>query len=128
MTDRESLNEFFIPTRIDQPGQVGDVIARDSLDELAAPGFQNEGVNGETVGLDLYFPNIGIIERDTDGATINVEQTEDFDEDQVVFVSRVNQRIQSNDSRSIVGRTIRGHGFIQDDDNFWLNASGGSGD
>ncbi|MEM9217598.1 MAG: hypothetical protein AAGD25_25070 [Cyanobacteria bacterium P01_F01_bin.150] len=122
VTDRESLNDFFIPTRIEQPGHVGDVISRGSLDALAAPGFQNQGVNGETVGVDLYFPNIGITERDDDGNTINVQQTEDFDQDQIVFMSRINQRIQANDARSTVGRTIRGQGFIQDDDNFWVNA------
>ncbi|HEY9607376.1 MAG TPA: hypothetical protein V6C85_37675 [Allocoleopsis sp.] len=124
VTDRNSINpQFFLPTRINQFGQSGDVISPETLESLAQPGFQNVGANGQVVGLDLYFPNLGTIPGNSDGTRPTIARKEDIETTLLLGVSRVRQILVANSTEAAIGRTIRGTGFIIDDDNMLLNTA-----
>ncbi|MCP2727460.1 hypothetical protein [Limnofasciculus baicalensis] len=124
VTDRNSIDPvYFIPTRIDQFGNIGDAISPETLAILAQPGFQNRGVNGEVVGLDLYFPNLGATPGNTQGNRSTISRSENIDTSLLLGYSRVRQILKANDTESVLGRTIRGTGVIIGDDNTLLNGA-----
>ena len=124
VTDRNSLDPvYFIPTRIDQLGNIGDAISPETLAILSKPGFQNRGANGEVVGLDLYFPNLGATPGNTQSNRSTISRSENIDTSLLLGYSRVRQILKANDTESVLGRTIRGTGIIIGDDNTLLNGA-----
>lgn len=122
VTDRNSLDpKFFIPTRINQLGNVGDVISPETLKILSQPGFQNVGANNQVVGLDLYFPNLGATPGNTQSTQSTISRKEDIETTPLLGFSRVRQILKANDNQAVMGRTIRGTGFILGDKNTLLN-------
>lgn len=122
VTDRNSIDpKTFLPTRINQFGNVGDVISPATLDILAQPGFQNIGANGQVVGLDLYFPNLGATPGNSQGTQPTIARREEIETTPLVGLSRIRQILKANATEAVIGRTIRGTGFIIGDDNILLN-------
>ena len=124
VTDRNSIDpKLFFPTRINQFGKTGDVVSPETLAILAQPGFQNVGANGQVVGLDLYFPNLGTTPGNSDSTRTTIARREDIETTQLLGFSRVRQILRANSTEAALGRTIRGTGFIIGDDNLLLNTS-----
>ncbi|MEM6446316.1 MAG: hypothetical protein AAF704_07090 [Cyanobacteria bacterium P01_D01_bin.123] len=115
--------DFLFPTRIEQPGNVGDVISPETLEILKQPGFQNEGVNGEVVGLDLFFPNVGSLPATDASRQARVERTERIKFSPALTFSRVRQVVKANHESAALGRTIHGFTGILGDRNFTTNAA-----
>ncbi|MGB5963888.1 MAG: hypothetical protein WBG73_24850, partial [Coleofasciculaceae cyanobacterium] len=122
VTDRASIDpKFFVPTRINQVGNVGDVISPETLNILAQPGFQNVGANNQVVGLDLYFPNVGATPGNSQSNQSTISRKEDIETTPLLGFSRVRQILKANDNEAVIGRTIRGTGLILGDKNTLLN-------
>ncbi|MEO1134032.1 MAG: hypothetical protein AAFX40_15180, partial [Cyanobacteria bacterium J06639_1] len=122
VVDPESIDpDFLFPARIEQPGSLGDVISPETLEILRLPGFQNEGVNGEVVGLDLLFPNVGALPNpEQTGA---VDRREQNDVLPSLTFSRVRQVVKANHESAELGRTIHGFTGIFGDREFGLNSA-----
>ncbi|MEO0852670.1 MAG: hypothetical protein AAFY15_04105, partial [Cyanobacteria bacterium J06648_11] len=122
VVDPESIDpDFLFPARIEQPGSLGDVISPETLEILRLPGFQNEGVNGEVVGLDLLFPNVGAIPNPE--LTGEVDRREQINVLPALTFSRVRQVVKANNESAKVGRTIHGFTGIIGDREFGLNSA-----
>lgn len=122
-TDRDSINpEFLIPTRIVQTSKVGDVLTPESLAVMKLPGFQM-GANGQKVGVDLYFPNVGIVSDEDRAGETAITRKESFGYSPTVTYSRVRQIVRANDKEAVLGLTIRGWTGIVDDENILLNSA-----
>jgi hypothetical protein len=122
-TDRNSINpEFLIPTRIVQTSKVGDILTPESLAVMKLPGFQM-GANGQKVGVDLYFPNVGVISDEDRVGGISINRQESFSYTPTATYSRVKQIVRANDKEAVLGLTIRGWTGIIDDDNILLNSA-----
>lgn len=123
VTDRDSIDpDLFVPTRIVQSSNMGEVVTAESLAVMELPGFQT-GANGQEVGLDLYFPNSGTTPGNTQGNQLFYERKEEIDNTQLGLYSQVRQIVKANDSKAVIGRTIRGFGLIADNDNLLLNSA-----
>jgi hypothetical protein len=121
--DRDSIDsDFLVPTRITQTANVGDVMTPESLAVMTLPGFQM-GANGQKVGINNYFPNVGALPGNSKGTDYFYVREEDIENTPVGFYSRVRQIVRANDQEAVIGRTVRGIGFIVDDDNFLLNSA-----
>jgi hypothetical protein len=123
VVDRNSIDKrFFVPTRITQTGNVGDVVTPESLAAIKQEGFQG-GANGQQIGLDLYFPNAGAVPDDSQGKKVFYVREEKNQDTQVGLYSTVRQIIRANDKKAVIGRTIRGFGFLVDDENRLVNSA-----
>ncbi|MGD1911591.1 MAG: hypothetical protein ACFB2X_12230 [Rivularia sp. (in: cyanobacteria)] len=123
VTDRDSIvPDFFVATRIVQTSNMGEIVTAESLAVMELPGFQT-GANGQEVGLDLYFPNSGATPGNTQGNQLFYERKEEIDNTQLGLYSQVRQIVKANDSKAVIGRTIRGFGLIADNDNLFLNSA-----
>lgn len=123
VTDRDSIDpDLFVPTRIVQTANMGEVVTPESLAVMELPGFQT-GANGQEVGLDLYFPNSGATPGNTQGNQLFYEREEEIDNTQLGLYSQVRQIVKANDRKAVIGRTIRGFGLIADNDNLLLNSA-----
>ncbi|MDZ8223579.1 hypothetical protein [Nostoc sp. ChiVER01] len=123
VTDKNSIDpNFFVPTRIVQTANVGDVVTPESLAVMSLPGFQM-GANGQKFGVDFYFPNAGTLPGNTQGNTPFYTRKENIDNTPATFYSTVRQVVRANDKKAVIGRTIRGYGFILNDDNTLLNSA-----
>lgn len=121
ITDKTSLDpKFLFPTRIFQPGTVGEAVSPETLSILSQPGFQGGG-HDKQVGIDLYFPNIGALPGNTQTDETSVIRSESIETTPVMTVSRVRQIIKANHNRAVLGRTIRGFPFMPNDQNRGLN-------
>ncbi|MUG98037.1 hypothetical protein F7734_39295 [Scytonema sp. UIC 10036] len=120
-TDRNSVDpDTLIPTNIFQASQVGKVVTPESLAAIKEPGFQT-GVNNEGIGVDLFFPNAGSTPGNNQGNKILVTREELSENTPVAIYSRVRQIVKLNDREAVLGRTVRGFGFILNDENTLLN-------
>ncbi|GAX36129.1 hypothetical protein [Nodularia sp. NIES-3585] len=122
VTDRNSIDpDFFVPTRINQTSNVGDIVTPESLAVMRLPGFQRGG-NGQEIGLDLYFPNSGALPGNSIGDTPFFTREENNRNTPTGFYSTVRQVVRANSDKAVIGRTIRGYGLILNDPNFGLNS------
>ncbi len=122
VTDRNSIEpDFFVPTRINQTSNLGDVVTPESLAVMSLPGFQR-GANGQEIGMDLYFPNAGALPGNNTGDTSVVTREENNQNTPTGFYSTVRQIVKANNEKAVIGRTIRGYGFILNDPNLALNS------
>ncbi|MEH1789140.1 MAG: hypothetical protein V7L23_27065 [Nostoc sp.] len=123
VTDRNSIDpNFFVPTHIFQTANVGDVVTPASLAAMSLPGFQM-GANGQRVGVDFYFPNAGALPGNSQGNTPFYTREESTENTPTTFYSTVRQVVRANDTKAVIGRTIRGYGLILNDDNTLLNSA-----
>ncbi|TGO02639.1 hypothetical protein PN36_21490 [Candidatus Thiomargarita nelsonii] len=114
--DRDKIDPYyFVPTSIKQLGMLGDDISPETLAILQQPGFQNEGANGEYVGLDLYFPNAGMHAGNSQSKETRVERRENTEIAPVLSYSDVRQVLKTNANKAVYGRTIRGVGVVWKD-------------
>ncbi|HBE20286.1 MAG TPA: hypothetical protein DEG17_21470 [Cyanobacteria bacterium UBA11149] len=124
VTDRNAIDpQFLVPTRIEQLGNMGSPVSPETVAILAKPGFQNVGANGQVVGLDLYFPNLGSIPGNSETNQSTITRTEDSQRDYLLSFSRVRQILKANDTQAVIGRTIRGTGLLLNDGNTLLNTA-----
>ncbi|MBL1178677.1 hypothetical protein [Pantanalinema sp. GBBB05] len=121
ITDKTSLDpKFLFPTRIFQPGTVGEAVSPETLSILSQPGFQLGG-HGKQVGVDLYFPNIGALPGNAQTDETSVIRHESIETTPVTTISRIRQIIKANHNRAVLGRTIRGFPLIPNDQNQGVN-------
>ncbi|MBE9127753.1 MULTISPECIES: hypothetical protein [unclassified Coleofasciculus] len=121
--DRDSIDpQFFVPTRVFQTSQVGDVVTPESLAVIQLPGFQR-GANGQEIGLDLYFPNLGTFPRDSDVEKKEIDRDKEIDYTITGTFSQVRQVVKANDTEAVLGRTIRGITIFADDENRLSNTA-----
>jgi hypothetical protein len=121
IVDRNSIEpRFFIPTRIEQMGKIGDVISPETLAIIKQPGWQNLGAKGEFTGVDLYFPNIGATPGNSRSNQTSISRREDIDTTYKLGYYRVRQIVKANAQRAVIGRTIKGMGVIVDSDDLAL--------
>lgn len=122
VVDRNSIEpQFFVPTRIEQMGKIGDVISPETLAILKQPGWQNIGANGEITGVDIYFPNIGATPGNSQSNQSSISRREDIDTTYSLGYYRVRQIVKANAQEAVLGRTIRGIGVVIDDENSLLH-------
>jgi hypothetical protein len=122
IVDRNSIDpKFLVPTRVEQKSNFGDIVTKESLAEIKKPGFQR-GINGQEIGLDLYFPNVGSISNGDRGNNNTVERTENVDLSLAATVSQFRQVVRANDKKAVIGRTIRGFSGIVGDDKTGINS------
>lgn len=122
VTDRNSLDpDLLVPTRILTLGQVGDIVSNETLAILSQPGFQNIGANGEGVGLDLFFPNVGSIPGNIFSTQTEVNRKIDLDYRPTLGFHRVHQIYKANDQKAKLGRTIYGFTGIWMERNLEVN-------
>ena len=120
--DRQSIDpDLLVPTRIWQTSNVGEVVTPESLAAIQQPGFQR-GANGQEIGLDFYFPNIGNIVKE-DQPKNNLFRQEEIDHTLVGVFSRVRQIVRANYTEAVIGRTVRGFPLIFDSDNAVFNSA-----
>jgi hypothetical protein len=121
--DRDSIDpQFFVPTRVFQTSQVGEVVTPESLAVMQLPGFQR-GANGQELGVDLYFPNLGTFPGNNNGDETEIEREEDIDYTITGTFSQVRQIVKANDTEAALGRTIRGITMFSFDDNRLVNTT-----
>ncbi|MEB3178606.1 MAG: hypothetical protein VKL59_06220 [Nostocaceae cyanobacterium] len=122
-TDRNSIDpDTLFPKRIIQTSKVGDVVAPETLAAIKEPGFQR-GVTGKEIGIDLFFPNAGSISGNSQSNETELKRKEEIENTLVGIYSTVRQVVRANDKEAVLGRTIRGYGFIVDDKNALLNTA-----
>ena len=121
--DRDSIDpKFFVPTRIFQTSQVGDVVTPESLAVMQLPGFQR-GANGQEIGLDLYFPNLGTFPINSEIEQKKIDREEEIDSTISGTFSQVRQVVKANDTEAVLGRTVRGITVLADDENRLVNTA-----
>lgn len=119
--DRNSIDpQFFVPTRVIQSSQVGDIVLPDTSAFIQNPGFQG-GTQNQPLGLDLYFPNIGATPGNSQSRSTTFRRKEENDYTLAGIFSRVRQVVRANDKEAVLGRTIRGFTVFVDDENRLLN-------
>ncbi|MCW5206066.1 hypothetical protein VU08_03915 [Desulfobulbus sp. F5] len=122
ITDRNSIDpKYFVPTRIEQKGNIGDEISEKSIAVLAQPGFQSRGADGQYIGLDLYLPNIGATPGNSISDTSSMKRKEKIENTALAGYSRVRKIIRSNYAKSVMGVTVHGFGGVWDGDNIEIN-------
>ncbi|WP_228041824.1 hypothetical protein [Planktothrix mougeotii] len=119
--DRNSIDpQFFVPTRVFQTSQVGEVIKPETLAFVQRPGFQG-GTSAQPIGVDFYFPNTGAFPGNSQSQETDFRRQEDITYTLTGTFSRVRQIVRANDKESVLGRTIRGFTLFFDDENRWTN-------
>jgi hypothetical protein len=127
VVDSNSIEpRFLIPTRIEQKGQIGDVISPETLAIIKQPGWQNVGAKGEYTGIDLYFPNTGATPGNSQSNQTSISRKENIDTTYNLGYYRVRQIIKTNAEKSVIGRTFKGIGLILNDENWLLNPALGA--
>lgn len=122
ITDRNSIDpKYFVPTRIEQKGNIGDEISEKSLAILTRPRFQSCGADGQYIGFDLYLHNIGAIPGNSISDTSSVERKEKIENTAFTGYSRIRKIIKSNYAKSVMGVTVHGFGEVWDGDNIEIN-------
>lgn len=123
ITEQNSLNpQTLFPTKFLQPAKFGEVVTPESLDTIKQPGFQL-GKNGQQIGLDLLFPNVGSSFGNTQSNKTAVARNERLENTPAGFYSTVRQVVKVNDREAVIGRTVRGFGLVLDDKNILLNTA-----
>ncbi|MEM7727045.1 MAG: hypothetical protein AAF208_11840 [Cyanobacteria bacterium P01_A01_bin.45] len=123
ITDDDFIDPISLqPTEFLEPSQFGDVVTPASAANITQPGFQS-GIDGQEIGINLSFPNIGSSLGNTQSSKTFVTRKEVNQNTPTAFYSTVRQVFKANDKRAVVGRTVRGFGLILDDDNSLLNSS-----
>ncbi|PAX51837.1 hypothetical protein [Brunnivagina elsteri] len=123
VTEANSLNpQTLFPTKFLQPSKFGEVVTQESFDAIKQPGFQL-GENGQQVGLDLLFPNVGSTFENAQSNKTSVARNESIENRPAGFYSTVRQVIKVNDTEAVIGRTVRGFGLVLDDKNISLNTA-----
>ncbi|MGL5508919.1 MAG: hypothetical protein ACRDB1_04825, partial [Microcoleaceae cyanobacterium] len=122
VTDRNSIDpQFFVPTRVAQTSNVGDVVTPASSANMTRPGFQS-GANGQILGVDLYFPNTGAYAGNSQSQESSIERKEEIDATFATTFSQVRQIIKANHEKAVLGRTTRGFtAFINHGENSAAN-------
>ena len=119
-TDRTSIDpDSLVPTRVIHGSKFGEVVTPESLAVISNPGFQT-GANGQSIGFDLFVPNSGGTFGNTQSNQTNVSRIAETSNTPAVMLSRVKQIIRANHEKAVIGRSIRGLGFILDDENALL--------
>lgn len=121
VVDRNSLDpEYFLPTRVFQTSQVGEVVQPETLAAMQLPGFQG-GTSSQPIGLDFYFPNSGAFPGNEQSQRTQIEREEEIDYTISATLSRVRQVVKANDTEAVLGRTIRGFTILIEDENRGIN-------
>lgn len=119
--DRDSIDpELLVPTKIFHTSNVGDIVTPESLAAIEQPGFQR-GANGQELGLDLYFPNIGTISSEENNS--NTKREEEIELTPVGTLSRVRQVVKANATEAVIGRTVKGMTLIEDNEGDFPNSA-----
>lgn len=114
-TDRSSIDpKTFLPTRIDVTSNFGDIVTPESLKAIAEPGFQ-QGARGQEIGLNLYFPNSGVVTGNSQRQNVELTRQETLRNSLAGSYLTVRQIVQANGERSAIARTVRGFPFIDDE-------------
>lgn len=120
VVDRDSIDPATLaPTKIFHTSNVGDIVTPESMTAIRGSGFQ-QGANGQEVGLDLYFPNVGTISREE--GTSQIKRSEKIDLMPLATFSRVRQVVKGNDTEAVIGRTIKGTPLVFDSGSTLLNS------
>lgn len=121
VTDRNSIDpKFFVPTRVFQTSQVGDVVKPETLAFMQLPGFQG-GTQSQPIGVDFYFPNTGAFPGNSQSQKTEIKRKENIDNTIAGTLSQVRQIVKVNDKEAVLARTIRGFTLFVNDENRWVN-------
>ena len=122
ITDRNSIDsDFLVPTRISATSQAGEIVKPETLALMERPGFQ-AGTSTQPIGLELYFPNAGAFPGNTQSQKTQIERKEENKYTALTINSRIRQVVKANDTEAVLGRTIQGFVFF-DDENQGLNTT-----
>jgi hypothetical protein len=122
-TDKDFIDpDTLLPRRIIQTSNVGDILTPESIAAIREPGFQS-GANGQNVGVDIFFPNSGGFFGNNQSSRSSVRREENNRNSPAGFYSTVRQIVRANDKEAVIGRTVRGFGFIANDKNALLNSA-----
>jgi hypothetical protein len=116
-TDESSIDpKTLIPSRIPTTSRFGDVVTPESQLAIKQPGFQS-GANGQILGIDLYFPRIGVQSGNAQGTSSTYDRFESTTTVPTASVGRIHQVILANGKETAIGRTVRGASYIFNDRN-----------
>ncbi|MGB3199572.1 MAG: hypothetical protein WBA99_01640 [Nodosilinea sp.] len=116
VTDRDRIDpDTLQPTQIDQTSDFGDVVSPASLAAIQAPGFQG-GADGQTLGLDLYFPNTTTVAGNSRATAGTAQRYEQFDTTPAIAYTEMFQTVVANANQAALARTIRGPAVVLDAD------------
>jgi hypothetical protein len=120
-TDESSIDaKTLLPTRIETTSNFGDIVTPESLTEMAKPGFQS-GANGQQLGLNLFFPNSGVVNGNSQSSNGTLTRKEELKNAMAASYLYTHQVIQANNKKAVIARTVRGLPLIQDEKNTLLN-------
>lgn len=114
VTDRNRIDpDTLQPTQLDQTSNFGDRVSPASLAAIQAPGFQR-GADGQTLGLDLYFPNTTTLAGNSRATAGTAQRYEQFDTTPAIAYSEIFQTVVANANQAALARTIRGPAIVLD--------------
>ncbi|PHV63918.1 hypothetical protein WEU38_00290 [Cyanobacterium aponinum AL20118] len=116
-TDRNSIDpKSFVPLNINTTSNFGDIVTPKSLDAIAQPGFQ-QGADNQKIGLNLYFPNSGVVTGNSQGSNIILTRKEEFTNALAGSYIKIRQIVQANGEKAAIARTVKGVPIISNQDN-----------
>lgn len=100
---------YFLPTKFAETSQTGDVIDQATYDAMLAPGWQR-GVAGSStlLGVDFDIPNSGTIASKERAQSNGISRREHISQRSVLSLSKIDQKLYSNDTQASIARTTRG--------------------
>ena len=121
--DRDSIDSGTLaPTKVFNTSKVGDIVTPESWAVMQQPGFQR-GANGQELGVDLYFPNVGTISRENSIENSSIERQEKIELIPVGIFSRIRQVVKANATEAVIGRTVKGAPLIIENGQTLLTSS-----
>ncbi|MBD2388110.1 hypothetical protein [Cylindrospermum sp. FACHB-282] len=114
--------DTLLATRFSQTSNFGDLVTPESLAAMSEPGFQS-GANGQEIGIDQFYPNIGSLSGNSYGVKTSISRKEEIENTPAVIYSQVRQVLRVNDREAVIGRTVRGSAFILNDENTLINTA-----
>ena len=107
---------YLLPTKISETSEAGDVISQETHDELKRDEWQR-GVDGEPqVGIDFDIPNSGTLASENRAYLNGVDRREHISQRSVLSLSKVDQKLYSNDTQASIARTTRGLVLLKNDE------------
>ncbi len=107
--------------KLQDDGKLGEILTDESLAAIAQPGFQR-GVDGQAIGVDLLFPNVGTRAGNRLSDKTSIDRTETYDIVPSFTLARSRQIVRMNEKEAALGLTIRGNTWISQDANIEINA------
>ncbi len=116
-----NILDFREAGKLQDDGELGAVLTDESLAAIKQPGFQR-GEEGQTIGIDLLFPNTGTRSGNRFSDRVTADRRETYKTVPVFTLARSRQIVQMNDKEAALAITLRGNTWISQDSQIEANA------